>query len=96
MRTFRRFLDDIRVLVRRRRTDDDLSDELGTFLAASVTHKMPSGMSREEAMRTARLEMGSALAVRDAVGDVGWTATWRLSGTASGHLHGTQASLLPR
>jgi putative ABC transport system permease protein len=27
-------------------------------------------------MRTARLEMGSALAVRDAVGDVGWTATW--------------------
>jgi hypothetical protein len=33
-------------------------------------------MSREEAMRTARLEVGSALAVRDAVGDVGWTATW--------------------
>ena len=37
---------------------------------------MQSGMSREEATRTARLEMGSALAVRDAVGDVGWTATW--------------------
>jgi predicted permease len=37
---------------------------------------MQSGMSREEATRTARLEMGSARAVRDAVGDVGWTATW--------------------
>jgi len=76
MRTFRRFLHDIRAFVRGRLTDDDLSDELDTFLEASVTHKMQSGMSREEATRTARLEVGSALAVRDAVGDVGWTATW--------------------
>jgi putative ABC transport system permease protein len=76
MRILRRFIHDIRVLVRGRGTDDDLSDELDTFLAGSVAHKMQSGMSREEATRTARLEMGSALAVRDAVGDVGWTATW--------------------
>ena len=76
MRTFRRFLHDIRALVRGRTTDDDLSDELDTFLKASVADKMQSGMSREEATRTARLEMGSPLAVRDAVGDVGWTATW--------------------
>jgi putative ABC transport system permease protein len=76
MRTFRRFLHDVRALVRGRATDDDLRDELDTFLEASVAHKMQSGMSREEAARTARLEMGSALAVRDAVGDVGWTATW--------------------
>ena len=40
---------------------------------------MQSGMSREEATRTARLELGSPLAVRDAVGDVGWTATWEAS-----------------
>jgi hypothetical protein len=33
-------------------------------------------MSHEEATRIARLEMGSVLAVRDAVGDVGWAATW--------------------
>ena len=76
MRTFRRFLHDLGVLVRGRRADDDLSDELDTFLDASVAHKMQSGMSRREAARTARLEMGSVLAVRDAVGDVGWTATW--------------------
>lgn len=61
MRTFRRFLHDIRAFVRGRLTDDDLSDELDTFLEASVAHKMQSGMSREEATRTARLEMGSAL-----------------------------------
>jgi putative ABC transport system permease protein len=81
MRTFRRFLHDIHLIVRRRRTDDDLGDELDTFLEASVAHKMQSGMSRAEATRTARLEMGSAMALRDAVGDVGWTATcdatWR-------------------
>ena len=76
MRTFRRFLHDMRALVRGRAMDDDLNDELGTFLEAAVADKMRSGMSREEATRTARLEMGSALAVRDAVGDVGWTATW--------------------
>jgi putative ABC transport system permease protein len=76
MRTFRRFLHDIRALVRGRATDDDLSDELDTFLEAAVADKMQSGLSREEATRTARLEMGSAPAVRDAVGDVGWTATW--------------------
>jgi putative ABC transport system permease protein len=76
MRTFRRFLHDMRLLVRRRGTDDDLGDELDTFLEASVAHKMQSGMSRAEATRTARLEMGSAMALRDAVGDVGWTVTW--------------------
>jgi putative ABC transport system permease protein len=76
MRILRRFIHDIGVLVRGRRTDDDLRDELDEFLKASVTHKMQSGMSREEATRTARVEMGSTLAIRDAVGDVGWAATW--------------------
>ncbi|HLG59174.1 MAG TPA: ABC transporter permease [Vicinamibacterales bacterium] len=76
MRTYRRFFHDIWAFVRGRATDDDLSGELDAFLEASVAHKMQSGMSREEATRTARLEVGSALAVRDAVGDVGWTATW--------------------
>ncbi|MGE5834864.1 MAG: ABC transporter permease, partial [Acidobacteriota bacterium] len=76
MRTFRRLLHDIRALIRGRTTDDDLSDELDTFLESAVANKVQSGMSRDEATRTARVEMGSALAVRDSVGDVGWTATW--------------------
>jgi len=76
MRTFRRFLHDIRALLYGRRRDDDLSDELDAYVQASVAHKMHFGMSREEATRAARLEAGSALAVRDAVSDVGWTAIW--------------------
>jgi predicted permease len=76
MRILRRFIHDFRGLVRRRRADEDLDDELDEFLEASVAHKMQSGMSRVEATRTARLEMGSTPAVRDAVGDVGWATTW--------------------
>ena len=76
MRTLRRFLHDIRALVRGRSADDDLSAELETFLEAAVAHKMQSGLSREEATRIARLEIGSPPAVKDAVGDVGWAATW--------------------
>ena len=76
MRILRRFINDIGALVRRRKMDDDLGDELDFFLKTSIAHKMQSGMSRDEATRTARLELGSPLAVRDAVADVGWTGTW--------------------
>src|ERR1700687_1292949 len=76
MRTLRRFLHDVAALVRSRTTDGDLNNELEAFLDASVAHKIQSGMSREEAMRIARLELGSAAAVRDAVRDVGWTSIW--------------------
>jgi putative ABC transport system permease protein len=76
MRALRRFLHDVRALVQRRTTEHDLSSELDAFLDDSVAHKVQSGMSREDATRAARLELGSALAVRDSVRDVGWTSTW--------------------
>jgi putative ABC transport system permease protein len=76
MRTVRRFLHDVRALLRRRTTDHDLGRELDAFLDASIARNMQSGMSREEATRAARLELGSATAVRDAVRDVGWTSIW--------------------
>ena len=76
MRSLRRFLHDVRALVRGRATDRDLGHELDAFLEASVAHKVQSGLSREEAMRAARLELGSAMAVRDGVRDVGWTSMW--------------------
>src|SRR5882762_7994279 len=76
MRTLRRFLHDVGTLVRSRTPDGDLNNELDAFLDDSVAHKIQSGMSREEAMRIARLELGSAAAVRDAVRDVGWASIW--------------------
>jgi putative ABC transport system permease protein len=76
MRWLRRFVHDLAVLLRGRRADAELRDELDDFLEAAIADRMQSGMSRDEATRTARLEIGSALAVRESVGDVGWTATW--------------------
>ena len=76
MQLLRRLIHDIRVLARRRRTDDDLGDELDFFLHTSVAHKMEAGMSRDEARRAARLELGSTPAVQDAVRDVGWSGAW--------------------
>jgi putative ABC transport system permease protein len=76
MRPFRRFLHDLRALVRRRTTERDLDHELDAFLEASVAHKIQYGLSPEDAMRAARLELGSAMAVRDGVRDVGWTSMW--------------------
>jgi predicted permease len=76
MRRVRRFLHDMRALVRGQATDDDLKNELDAFLEASVAHKVQSGISLEEAARTSRRELGSVAAVRDAVSDVGPIATW--------------------
>jgi hypothetical protein len=62
----------IRALVRRQRADQELDDELRAFLDASVEHKVASGMRPEDAIRAARLELGSEASVKDAVRDVGW------------------------
>ena len=62
----------IRALVRRQRADQELDDELRAFLDASVEHKVASGMRREDAIRAARLELGSETSVKDAVRSVGW------------------------
>lgn len=76
MRTLRRLLHDVRRLVQGRTGDQDLTSELDAFLEESIAYKIQSGMSRKDATRAARLELGSALAVRDSVRDVGWTSTW--------------------
>ena len=42
------------------------------YLETAIDEKMRAGMSREEAMRAARVEIGSLEAVKDHVRDVGW------------------------
>ena len=46
--------------------------ELQDFLTPRLNTKCGSGLSREAAIRAARLEMGSAAAVKDGVRDIGW------------------------
>jgi predicted permease len=72
MALFTRVANGFRALSRRSRTEDELDAELREFLETAVEEKMRSGMSREKALRAARMQLGSIEAVKDRVRDVGW------------------------
>jgi putative ABC transport system permease protein len=59
-------------LLRRRRIEQDLDEELQAFLNAAAEEFIARGMSREEALRAARLSVGNLAATKDVVRDVGW------------------------
>jgi predicted permease len=67
-------LNGIRALFRRGIAEEELDAELHEFLETAVDEKVRSGMSREQATRAARLELGlvSVDSVKDRVRDVGW------------------------
>ena len=46
--------------------------ELREFLETAIEQKIRTGLSREAAVRAARMELGSVEAVKDRVRDVGW------------------------
>lgn len=71
----------IRALARRRAADREMDDELRAFVDAAAEAKIRAGMSRREALRAARVEMGSPDAVKENVRDAGWEtaldSVWR-------------------
>lgn len=74
MAWLRRMLGGFHALFRRRRLEQELDEELRSCLESSIEHKMRAGMPREDAIRAARVEMGSLDAVKDRTRDVGWEA----------------------
>jgi predicted permease len=72
MTILRRLLSGLRALVRRRRDDADLEEELRAYLDAAIEDRIAAGQSRADAMRAARAELGSPIAIRDSVRDAGW------------------------
>ena len=62
----------LRALFRKSKGNAELDAELRDYLDAAAAQKMKDGMSREEARREARLEVGSADAVKEEVHSVGW------------------------
>ena len=68
-------------LFRSNRLEQELDGELRQYLDAAVEDKMRDGLSRDQALREARAEMGSLEAVKDGVRDAGWESiadsTWR-------------------
>jgi hypothetical protein len=75
MSLFSRTAGGFRSLFRKARVEADLDAELRAFLAAAVEEKMRAGLTPDEAVRAARLELGSIDAVKDRVRDVGWEST---------------------
>jgi len=59
-------------LFQKRRVDRELDEELAAFAEASAADKQRDGMSRDAAMRAARIEIGSVASVKHKV----WSARW--------------------
>jgi predicted permease len=68
----RRVISGVRGLFGKARLDQELDAELREFLETAVEEKIRTGLSREKAIRAARMELGSIEAVKDWVGDIGW------------------------
>ncbi|MBL8985350.1 MAG: ABC transporter permease [Gemmatimonadetes bacterium] len=62
----------LRALLDRRATDRDLTDEVDHYLAEAAAAHRAAGLSPAEALRAARLEVGSVTAVREEVRSAGW------------------------
>ena len=62
----------VRVLVQRDVVDRELDDEMQHYLEESMRDKMRQGLSREDAQRAARLELGRTTVTREAVRSAGW------------------------
>src|SRR5712691_1150474 len=72
VRLLMRVTTSLRALFQRSRAEQELDDELRSFLDFAVEQKMRAGIHREQAVRAARVELGSVEAVKDRVRDVGW------------------------
>ena len=65
----------LRALFRRDRRNADIHRELDSFLQASIDDKIRHGMTRDQALRAARAEIGSTESVRHKVWSAGWEST---------------------
>jgi predicted permease len=81
MAGLRRFTAGLKAWFWRGRVDAELDEELQHYLESSVDARVRDGMSRSEANRLARAEIGSLDAVKDRTRDAGWETTieqlWR-------------------
>ena len=59
-------------LLRRKKTDQELDEELGAFLELAAEEKMKYGISRKEALRQVRLERGILEVSKELVRSGGW------------------------
>jgi hypothetical protein len=68
----KRLTNAFRGLFHKNQVEQELDEELREYLETAAEQKMLAGMNRQEAVRAARLEVGSLEAVKDRARDVGW------------------------
>src|SRR5256885_2281002 len=62
----------LRALFRKERVSQELDEELHGFLEMAAEEKIKHGMSRKDALRAVRLEMGSLEITKEVVRAAGW------------------------
>jgi putative ABC transport system permease protein len=72
MNIFRSFTAGLKELRRRDKTESELNEELNAYLQNAAEAKVQAGATPEEALRSARLELGSMETVKHQVRAVGW------------------------
>jgi predicted permease len=72
MSLLRNVVSGLRALFRKKRTEEEMDEELRGYLEESAKDKMRAGISAEAAARGARVEMGSMESVKEAVRSTGW------------------------
>jgi putative ABC transport system permease protein len=72
MRRVRSLLAGVAAVFRKAKAEQELCEELSSYLQASAEERVRAGMSEEEARRAARLELGSAEAIKEEVRATGW------------------------
>ena len=75
MAFLRSFLTGLGSLFHKERRSKEMDEELRSYLAAAVEEKMRSGISYPEALRAAKVEMGSMEAVKQEIRSLGWEST---------------------
>ena len=68
----RKFRGGMRALFRKKRDDEMLDDDLRDFIEQRAAAKTQTGLSCEQALREARMEMGSMDSLKEKVRAVGW------------------------
>jgi predicted permease len=72
MVALRRFLGGLKALFHKDRRNTEMDEELRGYLEAAAQDKMRAGMSYADAMRAARVKMGSVESVKQKVRSSGW------------------------
>ena len=75
MLILRRIVSGFRRLLHKTQVEQDMDAELCAYLETAVEQKMAAGLTREAAVRAARVEIGSVDAIKDRARDIGWEST---------------------